>query len=134
MAGDAITFHDRGVSVKVEGLNRVLRKLSAAGADAENMRGLMHSLGGIVIGNAAPPVKSGALAGSLRAGKGKTKAVVRAGYNARIPYGGRVHYGDPVPGITGQPFLTDALQRSKNAVFDALERGIDDLLAKNDLK
>lgn len=134
MAGDAIVFQDRGVSVKIEGLNRILRKLSAAGADAENMRALMHSLGGMVIDSATPPVRSGALAGSLRAGKGKTKAVVRAGYNARIPYAGRVHYGDPAPGITGQPFLTDALQRSRSAVFTALERGIDDLLRDNDLK
>lgn len=144
-AGDTITFVDRGVSVKVEGLNRVLRKLNQAGADAENMRALMHSLGGIVIDNAAPPVRSGNLASSMRAGRGKTKAVIRAGYEARTPYAGRIHYGDPAgfwrsmlgmrsSGIQPRPFLTDALQRSKGQVYAALERGIDQLLKQNDLK
>lgn len=134
MAEDALTFVDRGVSVKVEGLNRILRKLSQAGADSENMRVLMQSLGGIVIGNATPPVKTGALAASLRAGKGKTKAVVRAGYQARVPYAGVVHYGMPDGSRGAQPFLTSALQKSRNAVFAALEQGIDDLLRANDLK
>lgn len=134
MAEDVITFHDRGVSVKVEGLNRVLRKLNQAGTQSENMRSLMHSLGSMVVEAATPPVKSGALAASLRAGRGKTKAVVRAGYNTRVPYAGRVHYGDPKPGITAQPFLTDALQRSRAQVFAALDRGIDDLLKQADLK
>lgn len=134
MAGDVLTFVDRGVSVKVEGLNRVLRNLSAAGADAEDMRELMHSLGGIVISNADVPFQSGELAASLRAGKGKTKAVVRAGYSARAPYAGVVHYGNPHRGTTAQPYLVDALQRSRTQVFNALEAGIDALLKSNDLK
>lgn len=133
MAGDTIEYRNGGVRVRVEGLNRVVRKLNAAGADAENMRGLMHSLGQIVIGGANIPTRTGRLAGNVRAGRGKTKAVVRAG-GARVPYAGRIHYGDPAPGITGQPFLTAALQARHAQVFDALERGIDQLLADNGLK
>lgn len=134
MAADAVVHRSGGVSVRIEGLNTVLRKLNKAGADAQDMRGLMHELGTIVIGRAAVPVRSGRLASSLRAGKGKTKAVVRAGYESRVPYAGRVHYGDPRPGIRGQPFLTQALQASQQQVFAALDRGIDDLLRKNNLK
>lgn len=134
MAGDTIRYVDQGVSVKVEGLNRVLRKLSAAGTDAQNMRGLMQELGGMVISRANVPRRTGRLAASLRPGRGKTKAVVRAGYESRIPYAGRIHYGDPRPGIVGQPFLTTALQQARPSVFEALEAGIDDLLKKNNLK
>lgn len=134
MATDVITFHDRGVSVKVEGLNRVLRKLNAAGADAENMRQLMHSLGNMVIGRTDVPRRTGTLAATLRSGKGKTKAVVRAGYATRVPYAGVIHYGWPARNIKAQPYLTDALQKSKAQVFTALEAGIDDLLRKNNLK
>lgn len=134
MAGDTIEYREGGVRVRVEGLNRVVRKLNAAGADAENMRGLMHSLGEIIISGARVPHRTGRLAGNLRAGRGKTKAVVRAG-GARVPYAGRIHYGDPTPdGIIGQPFLTDALQAKHAQVFEALERGIDQLLADNGLK
>jgi len=131
---DAIEFRDGGTRVRVEGLSRVLRKLSNAGADAEDMRDLMHDLGGIVIDKAKPPTDSGQLAASLRAGRGRTKAVVRAGYESRVPYAGRIHYGDPVPGISAQPFLTDALTAARSEVFAALDRGIDALLKKNDLK
>lgn len=133
MAGDTIEYREGGVRVRVEGLNRVVRKLNQAGADAQDMRGLMHSIGMIVVNAAAPPRRSGRLAGDIRAGKGKTKAVVRAG-GARVPYAGVRHYGWPARGIHAAPFLTDALSAKHAEIYSALENGIDDLLARNGLK
>ena len=132
MAGDTIEYRDGGVRVRVEGFGRVVRKLSAAGADAEDMRTLMHSLGQIVIDGANIPIRTGRLDTNVRSGRGKTKAVVRAG-GARVPYAGVIHYGDPARGIRAQPFLTDALQARHAQVFAALEAGINDLLARNGL-
>lgn len=129
---DLTEIRHNGYTVRVEGLRQVQRKLRAAGADAEDMRDLMHTLGLMVIDGAHPPARTGRLAGNLRAGKGKTKAVVRAG-GARVPYAGVIHYGWPARGIRAQPYLTDALQARKQQVYAALERGLDDILARNGL-
>lgn len=125
-------FH-KGKTVLVQGVAELNRKLSQAGADFDDMRNLMHSLGLIVIAHTKVPHKSSELAGTLRAGRGKTKAVVRAGYAVRGAYAGVVHYGDPHRGHHANPFLTDALQRSQGQVITALTSGIDDILKKNNL-
>lgn len=120
---------------RVEGLRKTLKAMEAAGTDAENLKDLMHAVGEIVVSSARPiaPVKTGALEGTIRAGRGKTKAVVRAG-RAAVPYAGPIHYGWPAHNITGQPFLTDALQAERSQVFEQLEQGIDSLLRKEHLK
>ncbi|SDQ11136.1 HK97 gp10 family phage protein [Microbacterium sp. cf332] len=128
-----ITVYGTGSGrVRVEGLSRSMRALTKAGADAQDMKTLMHSIGSIVVDAADAPARSGALAGTIRAGRGKTKAVVRAG-GARTPYAGVIHYGWPARGISPQPFLTEALQANRSAVFAALEAGIDELIQKNGL-
>lgn len=121
-----------GGHVRVEGLRKAIRSLEQAGADAQEMRDLMHAIGTIVVNAAAPPRLSGALAGSIRAGRGKTKAVVRAG-GARAPYAGAIHYGWPARGIRARPFLTDALRRKRGDVFRALDQGVAQILKSNDL-
>ncbi|MFD6094666.1 HK97 gp10 family phage protein [Oerskovia sp. NPDC060338] len=124
-----------GFGVYVEGLNKAIRALSAAGADAADMKDLMHSIGNTVVSAAEPlaPYKTGKLRGSIRAGKGKTKAVVRAG-GARYPYAGVQHYGWPAHGIEGTHFLTQGLSASRARVLAQLNEGLDDILVKNNLK
>lgn len=97
------------------------------------MRELMHELGMLVVRAAAPPTLSGRLTGTLRAGRGKTKAVVRAG-GARAPHAGVIHYGWPAHNIAAQPFLTNALQSERGDVLRALDNGLGELLKKNNLK
>lgn len=128
-----IEYSSGGVSVRVDGLRKTISRLSKAGADAEDMKDLMKSLGEIVVKGATPPYgATGALAKSIRAGRGKTKAVIRAG-GAKAPYAGVIHYGWPARNIAPQPFLTEALTRRHDQIYSALELGIDALLAKNDL-
>ncbi len=125
----------QGYRVNVKGLNRALRALEKAGADSADMKDLMHSIGNTV-GNAAKPLapyKSGRLRNSIRAGRGKTKAVIRAG-GARLPYAGVQHYGWPAHGIEGKHYLTEGLARSRNKALSQLNEGIEDILKKNDLK
>lgn len=134
MANDTIEYRNGGTRVRIDGLNRVVRKINAAGADAEDMRDLMHDLGNIVIDGARVPIgPTGRLSANVRSGRGKTKAVVRAG-GARVPYAGVIHYGWPARGIAPQPFLTDALAARHAQVFSALDAGIDELLRANNLK
>ncbi|EQM78210.1 hypothetical protein [Microbacterium maritypicum] len=125
-------FH-KGGTVLIEGVNEVLKKLRDANASLNQMSDLMHSLGTTVVAAANPPRDSGEVAGTLRAGRGKTKAVVRAGYARRGAYAGVVHYGDPHRGHRADPFLTDALKRSQSQVITKLTDGIDDILRSNNL-
>lgn len=125
-------FHS-GAAVQVTGIPEVIKKMRAANADLSQMSDLMHSLGLIVISHANPPRDSGEVSGTMRAGRGKTKAVVRAGYAKRGAYAGVVHYGDPHRGHRANPFLTDALKRSQTQIIVALTNGIDDILRSNNL-
>ena len=129
---DDFTIADGGVTMRVEGLGKTLRELGKAGAKAEDMRELMHTIGQIVVDAADIPTASGRLAGTVRAGKGKTKAVVRAG-GARAPYAGVRHYGWPAHNIEAAPFLTDAINSRRSAVLAALDSGIADLIRSADL-
>lgn len=117
---------------RVEGLRRTVRQLEQVGADAQDMRDLMHEIGNIVVQAAGPPVLTGKLAGTMRAGRGKTKAVVRVG-GARAPYAGVIHYGWPAHNIAPQPFVTEALQGERADIFAALEAGLADITRRNNL-
>ena len=129
---DRIEFGTGEGRIRIEGLGKTMRALTQAGADAEDMKDLMHAIGNIVVGAANPPTVSGNLSGTIRAGRGKTKAVVRAG-GAKAKYAGVVHYGWPAKNKPANPFLTNALQANQARVFAALEKGIDDLIKKNGL-
>lgn len=133
-AGDSTTG-DGPVRFKVEGLSKTLRALERAGAAAADMRDGMHRIGNIVVARAVPraPRKSGRMAGTIRAGRGKTKAVVRMG-GGSVPYAGVVHYGWPDRNIAPQPVLIDALQSSRDQIFTALNDELDKLLRDADLK
>lgn len=121
-----------GVSIRTEGLSKAIRAMEKAGADSQDLKQLMYDIGMIVVRAAQPPVLTGRLQASIRAGRGKTKAVVRAG-GARVPYAGVIHYGWPARDIAPQPFLLDALQRKRGEAFQKIESGIEDVLRKNNL-
>lgn len=120
-----------GIRLRVEGLTKTVRALEAAGTASEEMRDLMHKLGMIVVSEARGrvPAESGSLRASIRAGRGKTKAVVRAGSRA-VPYAGVIHHGWYAHGIEAAPFLKDALIAKRSSVFNELDQGIGDLLTK----
>lgn len=118
--------------VSVKGLSKSVRALEQAGADTQDMRTLMHELGMLVVKAADPPVVSGALAGTIRAGRGKTKAVVRAGGRS-APYAAVVHYGWPARNRPANDFLRQALNSERGDILRALDAGLEDILRKNNL-
>ncbi|QGJ91599.1 hypothetical protein SEA_HARPERANNE_9 [Microbacterium phage HarperAnne] len=124
-------YQNRGI--RIDGLRELNAKLRAAGDESADLPDLMFRLGSIVIANARVPAKSGELAGTLRAGRGRTKAVVRAGYAKRGAHAGVVHYGNPHTGSRAQPFLVDALRRAQPQLVSELQTGIDQLMRKHKL-
>jgi hypothetical protein len=122
----------KGVTVKTTGLSKTASALTKAGADSQDMKQLMFDIGMLVVRAAQPPVLSGRLNSSIRAGRGKTKAVVRAG-GARVPYAPIIHYGWTARNIEPKPFLLDALQQKRGDAIEKLEDGITDILRRNNL-
>lgn len=131
---DRLNAEMAGMRIEVRNLTKILRALSKSGADAQSMKDLMHSTGMIIVEGARglTPARSGALRASLRAGRGKTKAVVRAG-GARVPYAGVIHYGYPMRNIEKTMFMVRSLERNRQKAVDHIESGLGDLLRKNGL-
>lgn len=127
-AGD-IDISSGGVRVRITGLSKTLRAMEKAGASSADMKDLMHALGTTVVTAAVPRARhaTGAMASTIRAGRGKTKAVVRAG-GARVPYAGAQHYGWPRRGITPNPYLRQAVDTTLPRLLDQLDAGIAKLL------
>lgn len=123
------------VKVTVKGIGRLNRALAKAGSDAQNMRDLMHSIGMIAVRDAQGrvPYDTGQLQASIRAGRGKTKAVVRAG-GARVPYAGVIHYGTPGGEYSPSPYLLTAIQAQRGRILDRFNQGLDEILRDADLK
>lgn len=119
------------IQLQVRGLRKTVRALEAAGTASTEMSSLMHELGMIVVHEARNrvPADSGDLRKTIRAGRGKTKAVVRAG-TPRTPYGPVIHYGSYTRNIAPQPFVVEALAAKRSQVFGRLDQGIADLLDK----
>lgn len=122
-----------GARLRVEGLAKFIRQAQKAGASAEDMRELMHRVGMVVVTRSALPARTSALDNSVRAGRGKTKAVVRAG-SAKVPYAGVINYGWPARGIlpAAHP-LQDTLAATRGDQLAMLEAGINEILVKNNL-
>lgn len=131
---DHLTLQEGGMTVRIDGLKDLQKALRKTAVDVQDQKDLMHSIGDLVVNAAKPktPEISGTLRNTIRAGRGKTKAVVRAG-SAKAPYAGVIHYGWPAHNIKPHPFLTDALSAEHAAIFEALGKGLQELLDKNGL-
>lgn len=109
-----------GVSVKVDGILNVISTLTRFGQRSGDLRQAFDRIGNKVKQDAIPltPVATGALARSIRAGRTKNKATVRAGGASRRSHGGGVyapiaHYGTYTHRSRGpRPFLTTAAHRN----------------------
>nr|DAN18883.1 MAG TPA: putative tail component [Caudoviricetes sp.] len=125
-------FELNGQRLRIQGLRKTVRALEKTGVAASDLKELMHSIGTTVVTTAAriSPRRTGALAASIRAGRGKTKAVVRAG-GARVPYAGIIHYGSGDGRYPATEFLPRAIQANTARVLTQLNDGLGKLI--NDL-
>lgn len=117
--------------VEVKGLRETIRSLERLGVAASDLKGAMTKIGAIVAdaGHDLAPTLTGALAASIRPGRAKNRAVVRAG-GASIPYAGVIHYGWPGHNIEPNPFLTDALAAKQAEALTTLDAELRDLIRR----
>jgi len=101
---------------KVEGLTKVVRNLQSLGLEVDDLKDAFSDIAreGAEVASRFAPRRSGALAGSIRGNRAKSKAVIAAG-KARVPYAGAINYGWPKRGIAAQGFMqkADAVMRPK---------------------
>lgn len=116
-------------ALRVTGLGDVVRALKKAGVDATDLRDVIYDVGMIVVNATSMRVKSGAMQATLRAGRGKQKAVVRAGGGA-VPYAAVQEYGYSASNISGSFAMNEARAAEMGAITDRLESGIEDVLRR----
>lgn len=117
--------------LEVEGAARLRRTLRQAGVDLEQLRAA-HARAAQIAADAAAnaaPVRSGTLAGTVRASGTKTAGIIRAGF-ARIPYAGPIHWGWPRQGIRANPFMAEAAQATEPQWFGVYEQAVDKALSQ----
>ena len=121
----------RDAGIKVEGQRELRKTLRAAGDDLEDLKAAHKAAAEIAAGGSRPlaPVRSGDLAGTIRAGGTKTSAVIRAGKKV-VPYAGPIHWGWPARGIEPHPFLADGAQRTEPQWVELFYQALDKALKK----
>jgi phage gpG-like protein len=117
------------LSVTVEGDRQLRRKLARAAIKVSDLAAVWQRIGAKVRGDAQglAPVLTGRLRNSIRAGRGKSKATVRAGKPSMEPYVPIQHYGG-YHNIEAKPFMTTALHRNKRYAQQQVEREVMNLL------
>lgn len=115
-------------TVQVDGLNKVINALQQMGVEVDDLKDAFQKIGNIIKDESVSltPVLTGRLAASIRAGRSKNKATVRAG-GAAIPYAGVIHYGG-YNNITGTMFLTKAAENKAGEARSTLDNEIGDLI------
>jgi len=123
-------------SVRVDGINTVVRQMQRLGVEAEDLKGAFQRVGAKAEGHAQSiaPKRSGALAASVRQSKRKNSVYLYAGYNSnRLPYAAVIHFGWPSRNIEAQPFMYRTVQVWGPWAVGEIEREMNTLIRKLDL-
>lgn len=119
----------RDGAVHVEGDERLRRTLRRAADELGDLRETHQAAAQVIVDASAPPVRSGALAGGLRATATATEAVTTVvGEAAR--YAGVIHWGAPSRHIAAQPWFVEAERASHSEVIDVYADRVDDITRK----
>lgn len=121
-----------GSTIRVTGLDELIRNLRAAGANLSDLDMSEISRQGVWLARQFVPQRSGKLAASIRAGRAKRKATIRIG-GPRVPYAGAINYGWRRRNIQPARFVerTDAVLRRRAPAV--LERQIRTILTRRRL-
>jgi hypothetical protein len=113
------------VSVRIDGLNAVIRDLLAMGLQVEDLKGAFSEIArfGAVLAARHAPRRTGRLAGDVRGNRARNKAVVAAGRSA-VPYAGPINYGWAARGIQPSGFMQKADQELQPYALRVLEQDI----------
>lgn len=125
----------QGSKIQIAGLRETQKALKDLGDDCRNDLKPAHKEAAEVIVEGSKryvPVRSGRLAGSIRALATRTSGKVRAG-SAAVPYAGPIHFGWPARRIKPQPFIYDAMDERRQEVYDIYAARIYGLIDKHGL-
>lgn len=122
-----------GEKIQIEGLRETtarLRKLDKALVKEIRVINKAAAESVALEAKARAPRRSGKLAGSIRAGATQRSGIVRMG-GAAVPYAGPIHFGWYRHHIQPQPFLYNALDERRPAVYEAYKTSIDALIIEH---
>lgn len=122
----------RGPLIEVD--SKATRKaLRAVDGGLDDLKEANREVGQIVATRAEQlvPVRSGALRGSIRAGRRVSGAIVQSG-GRLLPYAPVIHFGWPARNIEPQPFLYDAADDRRDEVAARYDAAVADLIRKYD--
>jgi hypothetical protein len=120
---------------EIQGLREVQKALNKfSDATRKEMKSTHLKAAEIVVGASKKfvPIKTGALAQSIRAAAVQTGGRVKVG-SPSVPYAGPIHFGWPARSIKPQPFIYDALDTRRGDVSRLYAVRIGELVIKYDL-
>lgn len=120
-----------GASIKVEGLKKLSKELKAISTDLPKLLKVVgKDAAGIVAAEAKSigPRRTGALVGHVVPGVNATSSFVKV---SGLPYVGPIIGGWPKHNIRPNPFIFHALDNKRDAVIDAFQNGVADLIDKS---
>lgn len=119
------------IRVQVVGEKRVARAFREMGLRVRDLSEAWARIGAAIKQDAIPltPVLTGRLVRSIRAGRSKSQATVRAG-GKRVPYAGPLNYGGTVSGYYGPHhigpvfFLNKALEANADTAEEEVQNEV----------
>lgn len=113
------------VSVRIDGLNAVVRDLLAMGLEVEDMKGAFSEIArlGARVAARHAPRRTGRLAGDVRGNRARNKAVIAAGRSS-LPYAGPINYGWAKRNIEPSGFMQKAEKELQPYALRRLELAI----------
>lgn len=117
-------------SLKVVGLNKVVKQLGDLGVEAADMKAAMGKGSRILAASLRKetPKRSGRLAASVRPGVAKSRAVARVGNGNRLIYGAVQGYARSSP---HRGFHHRAVRNASKAAFSTVARELNHLINKH---
>lgn len=118
--------------VQIDGVDRLVRALNAAGLDLGDLKAALKQAAEIVeqtSAGKAPRGDTDRLVNSLRSSATKKAGVVRAGRKT-VPYAGPIHWGWPKHNIKPQTFIADAARNTEPQWVQVFEREVDNIIEK----
>lgn len=121
--------------VRVEGLTKLARDLTALGLDADDLKGAFGPISerAAHLASGFAPRRTGRLAGTVRGNRAKNKAVVTAGRGRRVSYAGPINYGWRARNIQPSLFMQRADLAMRPVALDLLERELNRAIERRGL-
>lgn len=122
------------VSVRIDGLNTVVRDLLGMGLEVEDLKGAFSEIArfGAIVAARHAPRRSGALAGDIRGNRARNKAVITAGRSS-LPYAGPINFGWAARGIKPSGFMQKADTELQPYSLRVLEQDINAAIRRRGL-